>query len=96
MEKKYTDNNYYGFKKKRTLSQKIHIDFPLLGGLLLALGLSLIVLYSASGQHYQMILKQIIHTALSFGIMIVIAQFNVKFFERTKNEAVRLLHYLYE
>ena len=51
MEKKYTDNNYYGFKKKRTLSQKIHIDFPLLGGLLLALGLSLIVLYSASGQH---------------------------------------------
>lgn len=82
MEKKYTDNNYYGFKKKRTLSQKIHIDFPLLGGLLLALGLSLIVLYSASGQHYQMILKQIIHTALSFGIMIVIAQFNVKFFER--------------
>ena len=48
MEKKYTDNNYYGFKKKRTLSQKIHIDFPLLGGLLLALGLSLIVLYSAS------------------------------------------------
>ncbi|MBQ3774826.1 MAG: rod shape-determining protein RodA [Ruminobacter sp.] len=76
------DNYYDGFSRKKTLSEKLHIDIPLLGGLAAALVLSLFVLYSASGQHYEMLLKQILHTGLSFGLMVIIAQINVKFFER--------------
>lgn len=76
------DNYYDGFSRKKPLSEKLHIDIPLLGGLVAALVLSLFVLYSASGQHYQMLLKQILHTGLSFGLMVIIAQINVKFLER--------------
>lgn len=76
------DSYYDSFSHKKTLSERLHVDLPLLGGLIATLVLSLFVLYSASGQHYQMLLKQILHTGLSFGIMIIIAQINVKFFER--------------
>ena len=76
------DSYYDSFSRKKTLSERLHVDLPLLGGLIATLVLSLFVLYSASGQHYQMLLKQILHTGLSFGIMIIIAQINVKFFER--------------
>lgn len=76
------DSYYDGFSRKKSLSERLHVDLPLLGGLIATLVLSLFVLYSASGQHYQMLLKQILHTGLSFGIMIIIAQINVKFFER--------------
>lgn len=68
--------------KKATLMERLHIDMPLLGGLLAALTLSLFVLYSASGQHYEMLVKQVIRTGLSFILMIGIAQINPKFFER--------------
>ncbi len=76
------ENYYDSFSQKRTLSQILHIDIPLLAGLLVALGLSLIVLYSASGQHYQMLLRQALHISVSFVLMICIAQINVRLFER--------------
>ena len=68
--------------EKLSLGQKLHIDMPLIGGLLAALALSLIVLYSASGQHYEMLLRQMLRTAISFVFMIVIAQINPRIFER--------------
>ena len=68
--------------RKRGIFSLLHIDLPLLGGLLAALGLSLIVLYSASGQHYEMLLRQLMRTLMSFGVMLIIAQINPKFFER--------------
>ncbi|WP_019003066.1 rod shape-determining protein RodA [Succinimonas amylolytica] len=64
------------------LRHRAHIDMPLMGGLLAALGLSLIVLYSASGQHYEMLLRQLVRTGLSFILMIFIAQINPRIFER--------------
>ena len=64
------------------LRHRAHIDMPLMGGLLAALGLSLIVLYSASGQHYEMLLRQLVRTGLSFILMILIAQINPRVFER--------------
>ncbi|MGN1392902.1 MAG: rod shape-determining protein RodA [Succinivibrionaceae bacterium] len=79
------DSNYYeGIypHKKKNIIQSLHIDIPLLFGLFLALGLSLFVLYSASGQHYEMLIKQILRTILSFVFMLVIAQINPKFLER--------------
>ncbi|WP_406546100.1 rod shape-determining protein RodA [Succinimonas sp.] len=67
---------------KVPLRHRAHIDMPLMGGLLAALGLSLIVLYSASGQHYEMLLRQLLRTGLSFILMIFIAQINPRIFER--------------
>ncbi len=69
-------------RKNNTILSLLHIDLPLLSGLLIALLLSLIVLYSASGLHYEMLLRQIARTALSFGVMIMIAQVPPKLFER--------------
>ena len=59
------DSYYDSFSRKKTLSERLHVDLPLLGGLIATLVLSLFVLYSASGQHYQMLLKQILHTGLT-------------------------------
>lgn len=51
-----------------------HLDLTLILGLLMCLGLSLFVLYSASGQHVDMLERQIVRTGLAFLAMIVVAQ----------------------
>ena len=64
------NNTYYEpFEVKKSLSQRLHIDMPLMGGLLAALALSLIVLYSASGMHIDMLVRQVIRTFISFIFM---------------------------
>lgn len=60
-----------------------HIDLPLLLGLVMTLLLSLFVLYSASGQHPEMLLRQIIRTGLAFLVMIVVAQFPPRFYAKS-------------
>ncbi|WP_447594100.1 rod shape-determining protein RodA [Aquipseudomonas campi] len=69
-------------KRRATVLQRLHIDgWTLLILLVLAAG-SLFVLYSASGKHWDMLVKQ----ATSFGIglvaMFVIAQFEPRFMAR--------------
>ncbi|HIV15766.1 MAG TPA: rod shape-determining protein RodA [Candidatus Avisuccinivibrio pullicola] len=59
-----------------------HIDLPLILGLLMTLLLSLFVLYSASGQHPEMLWRQIVRTSLAFSVMIVVAQFSPRFYAR--------------
>lgn len=56
-----------------------HLDLPLMLGLLMCLCLSLFVLYSASGQHVEMLERQIVRTGLAFGAMIFVAQIPPKF-----------------
>ena len=56
-----------------------HLDLPLMLGLLMCLCLSLFVLYSASGQHVEMLERQVVRTGLAFGAMIVVAQIPPKF-----------------
>ena len=56
-----------------------HLDLPLMLGLLMCLCLSLFVLYSASGQHVEMLERQIVRTGLAFGAMILVAQIPPKF-----------------
>lgn len=60
-----------------------HLDLPLILGLLMALMLSLFVLYSASGQDTDMLIRQIVRTFMAFGIMIVVAQFDPRFIAKT-------------
>ena len=52
----------------------LHLDLPLLTGLLLLCLYGLIVLYSASDQSMDMIERQLFRMALGFGMMLVIAQ----------------------
>ncbi|MGD2117821.1 MAG: rod shape-determining protein RodA [Chromatiales bacterium] len=52
----------------------IHVDLPLLMGLLLLCGFGLMVLYSASGQDMGQIERQAIRLGLAFGVMLAVAQ----------------------
>ncbi len=52
----------------------LHLDLPLLTGLILLCGFGLVVLYSASGQDMGQIQRQLIRLGLAFAVMIVMAQ----------------------
>jgi len=57
-----------------SIFRRIHLDPPLLGGLLLLAGLGLVILYSASGQSEAMIWRQVTRLGISFGVMLLLAQ----------------------
>jgi len=57
-----------------TLSQRLHLDVPLLLGLILLSVIGLVVLYSASGQDLQLIVRQSIRLGMAFIVMLVMAQ----------------------
>ena len=52
----------------------LHIDLPLLLSLLLLAGIGLVVLYSASEQSNDVVIKQLIRLTIAFGIMFAVAQ----------------------
>ncbi len=56
------------------LLRRIHIDAPLLLGLLALCGFGLLVLYSASGQDPLTVRRQLIRLGVAFGVMLVLAQ----------------------
>ena len=69
-----TLGHVYSNKFQGTFFSRHHIDLPLLFGLFAALCFSLFVLYSASGQELDMLLRQITRTGAAFLLMIVVAQ----------------------
>jgi len=52
----------------------LHLDLPLLSGLVLLCGFGLIVLYSASNQSMPQVERQLIRLGLAFAVMVIIAQ----------------------
>jgi len=60
--------------KERTLSQRLHIDIPLLFGIIVLCGFGLVVLYSAGNQNIELVYQQAIKLAIAIFIMILIAQ----------------------
>jgi len=52
----------------------LHIDMPLLIGLLLLIIMGLFVLYSASNKNLTLISQQLIRISIAFGIMFIVAQ----------------------
>ncbi|MCO6060019.1 rod shape-determining protein RodA [Pseudomonas sp. MOB-449] len=69
-------------KRRATLLQRLHIDGWLLLIILLLAAGSLFVLYSASGKHWELLMKQASSFGLGIGAMIVIAQFEPRFMAR--------------
>ncbi len=58
----------------RPLAMRMHIDPPLLFGLVLLAGLGLMVLYSAGGQSESFMIRQLIRLGIAFTAMLVVAQ----------------------
>jgi rod shape determining protein RodA len=59
-----------------------HVDIPLMFGLFLALCFSLFVLYSASGQEADMLVRQFTRTGAAFVLMITVAQIPPKYYAK--------------
>ncbi|PSU32206.1 peptidoglycan glycosyltransferase MrdB [Photobacterium lutimaris] len=66
---------------KRSLSDRLHLDFPLLMGILALMGFALMVMYSASGQEVAMMERQAMRMVLSLGIMFILAQISPRHYE---------------
>jgi len=61
---------------RRNLAELLHLDSPLLICLLALAGISLFVLYSASGQNIDVIWRQAVRLGVAFLIMLALAQLN--------------------
>lgn len=63
------------------LTDRLHIDIPLLAGLLLLSLLSLVILYSAGGQQDEVLIRHSLRLLLAFGVMVALAQIPPYYFE---------------
>jgi rod shape determining protein RodA len=66
----------------RSVWQCIHIDLPLLLGILLLMSLGLVILYSASNQNINVVEQQLVHTGLALGVMFLFAQIPPSTYQR--------------
>ena len=57
-----------------SLSQRLHLDLPLLGGLLILAGMGLTILYSSGGQDIGLVLRQGMRLGIAFIVMFALAQ----------------------
>ncbi len=64
------------------LVKLLNIDGPLLGGLLLICGFGLFVLYSASGENYQLLINQSVRLGVALVAMLIVAQLPPDFLRR--------------
>ena len=56
------------------LSERLHLDWALLLGVLMLSGFGLVALYSAGGRDIDLVIRQVIRLAIGFGVMFAIAQ----------------------
>ena len=64
------------------LMRRLHIDGPLLVGLLLICGLGLFVLYSAVGESNRLLMNQFVRLGVAFVAMLIVAQLPPDFLRR--------------
>ncbi len=67
---------------KTSIWLRMHIDLPLLIALLALMCLGLAVLYSASGENHQQVIRQLVRLGVAFGGMFVFAQIPPMMFRR--------------
>ena len=61
-------------QKYQTLWQRLHIDLPLLIGILCLMTLGLFVVYSAGGQEIDIVIRQAIRLGIALVVMFLVAQ----------------------
>jgi len=64
------------------LLQRLHLDAPLLLALLMAAGFGLLVLYSATGQEYAALLRQLTRLSIAFIVLFIFAQIPIMLLQR--------------
>ncbi|MCH1917835.1 rod shape-determining protein RodA [Shewanella sp. A3A] len=67
---------------KPNLWHKLHIDLPLLLGLMALMGYGLFIIYSAGGEDMGMLDRQVIRMGLSLALMFFLAQINPEVYRR--------------
>ncbi len=60
--------------ESKSLSQRLHVDFPIIFGILVICSIGLVILYSASNQQMDIIIRQGIRIAIALVLMILVAQ----------------------
>ncbi|MBL3616208.1 MAG: rod shape-determining protein RodA [gamma proteobacterium endosymbiont of Lamellibrachia anaximandri] len=60
----------------------LHLDLPLLTGLMLLSGVGLLILYSAGDQEWALIQRQLVRLGIAFGVMIILAQLHITHLRR--------------
>jgi rod shape determining protein RodA len=65
-----------------SLIRRLHIDGPLLGGLILICGFGLFVLYSAVGESNRLLMNQTVRLGAAFVAMLIVAQLPPDFLRR--------------
>jgi rod shape determining protein RodA len=60
--------------EEQTLGQRLHIDFPLLFGILTLCSIGLIVIYSAGGQDIDLVYRQAVKLLIAIVGMLIVAQ----------------------
>lgn len=68
--------------RRLSLSQAVHVDLPLLGGLLVLMCVGLFVLYSGSSQSMDMLMRQLSRFAVGIAVMLVMAQIPPRTYKR--------------
>jgi rod shape determining protein RodA len=69
-------------QRRQSLAESLHIDIPLLMGIIALATTSLIILYSASGQDMAMIWKQVVRFVIAFVMLITLAQISTNTLKR--------------
>jgi rod shape determining protein RodA len=64
------------------LMRRLHLDGPLLGGLLLICAFGLVVLYSAVGESNRLLMNQVVRLGVAFVAMFIVAQLPPGFLRR--------------
>lgn len=67
--------------QNRALFERFHIDLPLLLGVLILMGFSLVIMYSASGQDMAMMERQAFRMVLALVVMLFLAQLPPRTYE---------------
>jgi rod shape determining protein RodA len=68
--------------EQKTLAQRLHIDVPLLFGVLLLCGMGLVILYSAGGQDMDTVIRQGVRMLIAVILMFAVAQITPTQLER--------------
>ncbi|MBL1141818.1 MAG: rod shape-determining protein RodA [Proteobacteria bacterium] len=68
--------------EEQSLSQRLHIDFPLLSGIIILCLIGLVILYSAGGQDIDLVYRQAIKLSIALIGMIIVAQLPPAVLER--------------
>lgn len=67
--------------RNRAFFERLHIDLPLLLGILILMSFGLLIMYSASGQNLAMMDRQAMRMVLSLVVMIFLAQISPRTYE---------------